>query len=86
MFDPKTTAVLHKYRTQEHLMSHIVYYQQAQQIVAQQVGKTFVSVWNWDAQEVDIKISLVELMTAFCLSKDGHYLYGGSSTGTYEST
>jgi hypothetical protein len=77
---------LHKYRTQELVMPHHVYYQQAQQVVAQQVGKTFVSVWNWDSQEVELKISMTEIMTAFALSEDGHYLYGGGSTGTHPTT
>lgn len=58
MFDPKTTAVLHKYRTQEPIEPHHVYHQHSQQILAQQVGKTFMSVWNWEAQEVELKMSM----------------------------
>lgn len=52
LFDPKTTAVLHKYRTQENISPPLAYHQHSQQIICQQINKTFISVWNWDAQEV----------------------------------
>ena len=50
MFDPKTTAVMHKYRTQELIAPPLAYHSYSQQVVGQQVNKTFVSVWNWDGQ------------------------------------
>ena len=81
MFDPKTTAVLHKYRTQE-MLTHIAYHQHSQQILAQQLDKTFISLWNWDSQEVEIKMSLSETMSTLKMSGDSHYLLGGSSTGS----
>lgn len=49
MFDPKTTAVLHKYRTPD-MLTNLVYHQHSQQILAQQTAKTFISLWNWDNQ------------------------------------
>lgn len=58
MFDPKTTAVLHKYRDECALQPRKLYCPLSQQLVAQQTGKTFLSLWNWDAQEADMKISL----------------------------
>ena len=80
MFDPKTTAVMHKYHTVEHLLPP-QYYPHSQQIVAQQSSKTFLSVFNWDGQEVELKVSMTESMAVLRFSEDGHYLYGGSGTG-----
>ena len=51
--------------------------------MAQQVNKTFLSVWNWDGQEVDSKMSMTEVMKVMIFSRDGHYLFGGSDTGTF---
>lgn len=49
MFDPKTTAILHKYHTVEHLLAP-EYYVHSQQIIAQQANKTFLSLFNWNNQ------------------------------------
>ena len=73
---------MHKYHTVEHLASP-QYYPHAQQIIAQQTNKTFLSLFNWDSQEVELKISMTESMTVLRFSTDGHYLYGGSQTGTH---
>lgn len=82
MLDPKTTSVAHKYRDDAHILPSLAYYQPSQQLIAPQLNKTFVTVWNADAQEAELKISLSEGMTVLQVSQDGHYLFGGSSTGT----
>lgn len=50
LFDPKTTAVLHKYRD-DCFLSSLAYYTRSQQILGQQINKTFVNVWSYDSQE-----------------------------------
>jgi WD40 repeat protein len=80
LFDPKTTAVLHKYRDDCHL-SNLAYYPRSQQILGQQNNKTFVNVWSYDSQEAEIRISMNETMMVLQVSKDSHYLIGGGITG-----
>lgn len=83
MFDPKTTAVLHKYREECPLLGSKLYCPLSQQVVGQQSGRTFLSVWSWDAHEAEMKISMTETLSALALSADGHFLMGGSATGTF---
>ena len=80
LFDPKTTAVLHKYRD-DCFLSSLAYYPRSQQILGQQVNKTFVNVWSYDSQEAELRVSMNETMTALLVSQDNHYLIGGGITG-----
>jgi len=83
MFDPKTTAVLHKYRDETWIVPSITYYPNSQQLLAPQINKTFVSVWNSDKESPELKISMNEAMTVLQISSNGHYLYGGSLSGIF---
>lgn len=51
LFDPKTTAVIQKYKDDAYISSTIAYYPNAQQFVAPQQSKTFLNVWSTDANE-----------------------------------
>jgi hypothetical protein len=77
---------MHKYRTQELIALPLSFHKHSQQIIGQQVNKTFSSIWNWDGQEVEMKISMTEAMASFKFSEDGHFLFGGGSTGKLEFT
>lgn len=80
LFDPKTTAVLHKFRDESHVQT-LAYYPPAQQMLAQQAGKTFLSVWGSDSLQPESRVSLEDRMSVLEVSSDGHFLMGGSAHG-----
>jgi hypothetical protein len=49
--------------------------------LAQQINKTFVTVWGHDSQEAVLRISLTESLSCMLVSADGHYLLGGAVSG-----
>jgi hypothetical protein len=71
---------VHKYRD-ETFLSALAYYPRSQQLLAQQINKSFLTVWSHDSQEADLRISLAEALTSLVVSADGHYLLGGAVTG-----
>lgn len=71
---------MHKYRD-DCFLSGLAYYPRSQQLLGQQLSKTFLSVWCYDAQEAELRVSMAETMTALLVSADGHYLIGGGVTG-----
>ena len=80
LFDPKTTAVLHKFRD-DSLTESLAYYPSAQQVIAQQTGRTFLSVWSSDSIQPELRVSLDDRMSVLELTSDGHFLVGGSGKG-----
>jgi len=62
-------------------LPNVTYHIHSQQLIAQQNNKTFISLWNWDSQEPEIKMSLTETMSALSITPDGHFLIGGSTSG-----
>jgi hypothetical protein len=85
MFDPKTTAITHKYRDDTCVIPGFTYCPLSQQIIAPQISKSFISVWSWDALETELKISMSEILSVVHTSSDGHFLYGGSVTGIFDA-
>lgn len=86
MFDPKTTAITHKYRDDTCVVPGFTYSPLSQQIIAPQISKSFISVWSWNGLETDLKISMSETLSVLHTSSDGHFLYGGSLTGIFDPT
>lgn len=71
---------MHKYRD-DCFLSSLAYYPRSQQILGQQVNKTFLNVWSYDSQEAELRVSMNETMTSLLVSEDNHYLIGGGVTG-----
>jgi pre-rRNA-processing protein IPI3 len=72
--------VLHKYRD-DCFLSALAYYPRSQQVLGQQINKTFLNAWSYDSQETELRVSLTETLTALKVTADGHYLLGGGATG-----